>query len=120
MLWLALSLVLLGVLVSWAATTCPVEQCRCGVQKWDCSDSGLRRVPHVNDERVLVVSLRGCLLRELNDEDMIGLGANVVTLDVSQQRGYHCVRDVRELAWPTVRVTGLCAVSAFFISFKKK
>ena len=102
-------------------TTCPVQHCRCGAQKWDCGDSGLRRVPRVDDEKILIVSLRGCLLRELTDGDMIGLGENVVALDVSHQRGYECVRNVRELAWPTVRVTGLCAVSVFFLfRFLKK
>ena len=116
MLWLALSLILVGASRA-VKSACPVQHCRCGAQKWDCGDSGLRRVPRVDDERVLIVSLRGCLLRELTDGDMIGLGDNVVALDVSQQRGYECVRDVRELAWPTVRVTGLCAVSFFFISF---
>mgnify|MGYP001546740864 CR=1 FL=1 len=119
MLWLALGLILLGVLVS-GATTCPVERCRCGAQSWNCDDSGLRRVPPVDDERVLILSLRRCLLRELTDEDMIRLGDSVVALDVSHQRGYDCVRDVRALAWPTVQVKGLCAVSFFYFVFLKK
>jgi hypothetical protein len=116
----ALGLILLGVLVSGAATTCPVKHCRCGAQKWNCDDSGLRRVPPVEDKRVLILSLRRSLVRELTDDDMAGLGGNVMTLDVSDQRGYACVRDVRERAWPTVRVTGLCVVSVFLFVFFKK
>ena len=115
---LALGLILLGVLVS-GATTCPVEHCQCGAQKWSCDDSGLRRVPPVEDERVLILSLRRSLVRELTDDDMTRLGGNVVSLDVSDQRGYACVRDARERAWSTVRVTGLCVVSFLFVFLKK-
>ena len=107
---LALGAILWGVLAS-AATTCPVEHCQCGLQKWSCDDSGLRRVPPVEDERVLILSLRRSLVRDLTDDDMTRLGGSVVSLDLSDQRGSTCVMDVRKQTWPAVRVTGLCTVS---------
>jgi hypothetical protein len=115
-----MSLLVIGlILLAGEATTCPVDLCRCGLQAWNCDDSGLRRVPHVEDAGVLFLSLRRCLLRDLTDDDMTRLG-DVTDLDVSNQRGYDCVRDRRGLAWPTVRVTGLCAVSVLFLFLKKK
>ena len=116
---LALGLILLYFSVG-EGTTCPVDLCRCGAQAWNCDDSGLRSVPRVDDNRVLFVSLRRGLLRELTDDDMARLGGSVVALDLTDQRGYDCVRDGRALAWPTVRVTGLCAVSGLFLFLKKK
>jgi hypothetical protein len=114
-MWLALALILLGFL-DLVKTTCPVD-CQCGLQKWDCGYSGLRRVPYVDDEKVLIVSLRGCLLRDLTDEDMTRLGTSVVALDVSDQRGTSCVIDARKRAWPAVRVAGLCSVRFFLFVF---
>ena len=106
-----MSLLAIGlILLVGEGTTCPVDLCRCGAQAWNCDDSGLRRVPRVEDAGVLFLSLRRCLLRELTDGDMARLG-DVTDLDLSNQRGYDCVRDRRALAWPMVRVTGLCAVS---------
>ena len=114
---LVLGLILLGVPVC-GGSTCPVDLCQCGAQAWNCDDSGVRRVPSVGDEGVLFLSLRRCLLRELNDDDMARLN-DVKDLDLSDQRGYNCVLDRRESAWPTVRVTGLCAVSVLFLFLKK-
>ena len=112
---LVLGLILLGVSVC-GGSTCPVDLCRCGAQAWNCDGSGLRRVPSVGDAGVLFLSLRRCLLRELTDDDMARLN-DVKDLDLSDQRGYDCVRDRRESVWPTVRVTGLCAVSVLFLFF---
>ena len=114
-----MSLLVIGlILLAGEATTCPVDLCHCGLQAWNCDDSGLRHVPNVEDARVLFLSLRRCLLLDLTDDDMTRLGG-VTDLDVSNQRGYDCVRDRQRLAWPTVRVTGLCAVSVLFLFFKK-
>ena len=107
------------VLLAGEVCTCPADLCRCGLMAWNCDDSGLRHVPNVEDVRVVFLSLRRCLLLDLTDNDMHRLGG-VTDLDVSDQRGYSCVRDRRRLAWPTVRVTGLCAVSVLFLFFLKK
>ena len=109
-LWIVLVMIVSG------QTDCPSE-CHCGEQRWSC-EGGLRRVPNV-DEGVLAVTLRGCLIRAVTDDDMERLATSVLILDLTRQRGVNCVMDARKKVWPTTRILGLCAVSFYTFFFKK-